>query len=195
MLLFKLNHSLTSKEQKESRKISRVAATYNMLPNLLWTALFLLPAFFYCYKLMTPKTAYILLGVCMVPLFFPNSFFDRIQISRSTTFYKRIGVKYVNKFAQNGELLNRYLRKKYPAFKTTSPTKTSIRKQFYQTYFFEKFHFSLFLFFTAITIYAMSHGQLIWAIVLSVCNLLYNIYPNLLQQYIRLKLISAMKRS
>lgn len=164
-----------------------------MIPNLVWTALFLLPVAVFCYSLMTPKTVFILLGISLIPIFFPNSFFDGIQISKSTIFYKKIGVKYINKLAQNGELLNRYLRKKYPDFKTISPTKSSIKKQYYQTYFFEKFHFSLFLFFTAITIYAVVRGCFDWAIGLFICNLLYNIYPNLLQQYIRLRLLTGIK--
>jgi hypothetical protein len=94
-------------------------------------------------------------------------------------------------FAQHGSLLNKILRKKYPDFKVVSRTKASIKKQYYQTYFFEKFHFSLFLFFTMITIYAGAQGHYYWVLILTISNLLYNIYPNLLQQYIRIKLRSA----
>ena len=186
---------MASTEQKKSIKINRLAAAYNMIPNLVWTTLFLLPIVIFCYTLMTPKFIFILLGMSVIPICFPNSVFDAMQLSKNPAFYKRMGVKYINKFAQHGTLLNQYLRKKYPHFKTISTAKSSIAKQYYQTYFFEKFHFSLFIFFTAVTIYAAVKNYLIWALVLSICNLLYNIYPNLLQQYIRLKLASAMKRS
>ena len=182
-------------EPKESIKINRLAATYNMIPNLVWTTLFLLPVIIFCYTLIPPQFVFILLGVSLIPLFFPNSFFDAMQLSKNPAFYKRMGVKYINKFAQNGTLLNQYMRNKYPQFKAVSTNKSSIAKQYHQTYFFEKFHFSLFIFFTAVTIYALVKGYLLWALILSICNLLYNIYPNLLQQYIRLKLASAMKRS
>jgi hypothetical protein len=163
-----------------------------MIPNLIWTALFLIPITTFCYSFVTPKTTFTMLGVSLIPIFFPGSFFDRIQLSRNAHVYTRIGVKHINTFAQNGKLLNDLLRKKYPNFKVVSNTRTSIRKQYFQTYFFEKFHFSLFLFFTTMTIYAGTQGHFYWVVILTVSNLLYNIYPNLLQQYIRVKLKSAV---
>ncbi len=129
-----------------------------------------------------------MLGVCLVPVFFPNSFFDTIQVSGDAHFYRKIGVRYINTLAQNGSLLNRFLRKKYQNFKVVSKSKSSIKKQYYQTYFFEKFHFSLFLFFTIVTIYAGLQRHFYWVLTLTISNLLYNIYPNLLQQYVRVKL-------
>lgn len=183
---------LISRERKEFQKISRIAAIYNMIPNLLWTALFLIPITKFCYTFITPKTTFILLGVSLIPIFFPNSFFDRIQLSRKSHFYRRIGVKYINNFAQSGDLLNKFLRKKYPNFKVVSKANSSIKKQYSQTYFFEKFHFSLFLFFTIVTIYAGIRGHFYWVLILTISNLLYNVYPNLLQQYVRVKLKSGM---
>ena len=158
---------------------------------MLWTALFLIPITIFCYNFINPKVIYILLGISLIPIFFPNSFFDSIQLSRNPHWYSRIGVKHINTFAQHGTVINKILRKKYPDFKVISRTKASIKKQYNQTYFFEKFHFSLFLFFTIMTIYAGIQGHFYWALILTVSNLLYNIYPNLLQQYIRVKLRSV----
>ena len=180
---------------KESKKINRLASTYNMIPNLVWTALFLLPVAIFCYRNLNHQIVYILLGISLTPLFFPKSFFDFIQLSRKPLFYKRIGVKFINKYAQNGELLNQHMRKKYPAFTAVPTSKSSILKYYNQTYFFEKFHFSMFIFFTAITVCALIRSYLLWALIVSVSNLFYNIYPNLLQQYIRLRLLLAIKRS
>ncbi len=170
----------------------RSAAAYNMIPNLIWTALFLIPITIYCYRFLAPKTTYILLGVSLISVFLPNTFFDGIQLSRSPQFYKRVGIKYINIFAQNGVLLNSFLKKRYPNYRVVSMSRTSIRKQYYQTYFFEKFHFALFLFFTILTIQAGIGGHFYWMLTLIISNLLYNIYPNLLQQYIRVKLKSAV---
>jgi len=183
---------LTSPGQKELKKIGGIAAVYNMIANLLWTAVFLIPITIFCYTFMTPKMIYTLLGVSLIPIFFPNSLFDRIQLSKNADWYKKMGVKYINTFAQNGRLLNEILRKKYPNYKVVSGSKASIKKQYYQTYFFEKFHFSLFLFFTVVMIYAGIQGHFQWVLTLAISNLLYNIYPNLLQQYIRVKLRSAV---
>jgi hypothetical protein len=185
---------LASPEEKESIKAKRLAAFYNMIPNLVWTILFVLPVFIYCYNSLSHRIVFVLLGISIVPLFFPNSFLDAIQLSRNSAFYKRIGVKYINKFAQNGRLLNQYMRRKYPSYNSFTTKKSSIINRYHQTYFFEKFHFSLFIFFSFITIHALTKRDFLWALTLSVCNLLYNIYPNLLQQYIRLTLAAVIKR-
>src|SRR5688572_2298004 len=163
-----------------------------MIPNLVWTAVFLIPIAVFCYTSLGLKTTYVLVGVSLIPVFFPNAFFDRIQLSRNARWYKKIGVKHINRFAQNGSIFRNVLKKKYPRFKVISKSAASIKKQYHQTYFFEKFHFSLFLFFIIVTIYAVVRGHFYWAVVIIVCNLLYNIYPNLLQQYIRIKLKSAV---
>jgi hypothetical protein len=183
---------LTETEQKEFQRVNRIAAIYNMMPNLLWTALFLIPITIFCYHFMYLKLTYSLLGVSMIPLFLPNTFFDRMQLSKKTSWYKRIGVRIINTFAQHGTIMNKIIEKKYPGFKAIYKTRASIKKQFYQTYFYEKFHFSLFVFFTMVTIYAGIQKQFLWVLILIICNVLYNIYPNLLQQYIRLKLRSAL---
>lgn len=163
-----------------------------MIPNLLWTTLFLTPPITFCYTYLTSQTTYILLGVSLIPIFFPNSFFDRIQLSQKSIWYKRIGVKYINSFAQNGRILSKIIKKKYPNFKVISRTKTSIKRHYLQTYYFEKFHFALFLFFIFVTLYAGFKHHFYWGSTVTICNLLYNIYPNLLQQYIRIKLKSSL---
>jgi hypothetical protein len=166
-----------------------------MIPNLLWTALFLIPITIFCYKFVSVITTCILLAVSLVPLFFSNSFFDRIQLSRNPYWYQKIGVKHINRLAQNGTIVNQLLKKRFPGFKAISRTKTSMRKQYNQTYFFEKFHFSLFLFFISLTIYAAVEHYFNWVIILIICNLLYNVYPNLLQEYIRLRLKSVIRHN
>ncbi len=163
-----------------------------MISNLFWTTLFLIPITLFCSTFVTLKLTCILLGVSCVTLFFPNSFFDKVQLSRSPRWYRRIGVRIINTFAQHGTIVNKILKRKYAGFKSIYKTNASIRRQYYQTYFYEKFHFSLFLFFTMIAFYAAIQRQFFWVLVLTICNLLYNVYPNLLQQYIRLKLKSAV---
>jgi len=169
------------------------AAGWNMIPNLIWTALFLLPVYIYCQSRMPLKPALTMLALSLIPLFLPNSFFTMIQLSKRPAFYECLGIRFINIFAQNGTLINRRLRKKYPQLKAAAATRTSMRKVYHQTFLFEKFHFSLFLFTTAITAFSVARHQLVWAVTLCVCNLFYNIFPNLLQQYIRAKLNPLMQ--
>ena len=51
----------------------------------------------------------------------------------------------------------------------------------------------MFIFFTLTTIYAVKESYGMWALMISVANLIYNVYPNLLQQFIRVKLLSTGK--
>ena len=159
-----------------------------MIPNLFWTVVFLMPITVFCYTFITPKTISILIGVSFIPIFFPNSFFDKIQLSRKADWYKKIGVRYINTVTQNGSMINKILKRKYPDFKVVSKRANSIRRRYNQTYFFEKFHFSLFVFFIMVTINAGVQKQFYWVFTLTICNLFYNVYPALLQQYIRVKL-------
>jgi len=80
------------------------------------------------------------------------------------------------------------MKKKFPGYRTINYEGLSINKLLRQTYMFEKFHFIMFAFFVLITAYALVKHHFLWAVIISITNVLYNIYPNLLQQYIRLKL-------
>jgi len=139
------------------QKSNNTAAVYNMIANLFWTAIFLLPISVYCYHFISLTTIYLLAGCCLVPMFLPNAVLDKIQLSNNASFYKKLGVKYVNAVAQNGSFINNMLKKKYGDFKVVSPAKASIKRHYYQTYFFEKFHLSLFLFFTSVIVFACVH--------------------------------------
>jgi hypothetical protein len=177
-----------------NQRLQRLTEGYNMIPNLAWTILFMGPVVAFCYSLPDIRISLITLGVCLVPAFFPNSFFDAVQLSRRPAFYERLGVRFINQFAQHGLWINRYLRKKYPEWKGVAPTRSAMIKRYRETYFYERFHFALFLFYTVMTVYALIYGQWSWALILTISNLLYNIYPNLLQQYIRAKMPNLLSK-
>ena len=51
----------------------------------------------------------------------------------------------------------------------------------------------LFSFFSLVFIYALIKDYIGWALLLLLTNILYNVYPCLLQQYIRVRLIPFLK--
>jgi hypothetical protein len=169
-------------------RIKKLLTWYNMIPNVAWSILNLVPVSIYCYNMVNHKSLYIFIALSVVPGFFPNSFYNSIQVGRTTRIYKRLGVGLVNQLAQNGAIINHLVRKKFPGYKAIGNQQTSIDKFLQQTYMFEKFHFIMFVFFVLITVYALVKNHFWWAVIISTTNLLYNVYPNLLQQYIRLKL-------
>ena len=174
--------------KKDPTRIKRLVALYNILPNTIWSVLNLLPISVFCYSLINIKLFYSFLIISLLSIFLPKTFFNSIQLGKTPTFYKKTGVTFINRFTQNGDVINGLIRKKFPQYKVVSTRRQSINKVLQQTYMFEKFHFAMFLFFILITIYAIKYDYLWWAFILSVNNLIYNVYPCLLQQYIRVRL-------
>lgn len=163
---------------------------YNMIPNFFWSIVCLVPVSLFCYMIVNRCFFWCSLVASFLLLFLPFSFFDRIQLSSNPNRYEALGVRFVNQFAQNGDIIKRMIRKKEPSFRILSAGNTSVNKLINSTYFFEKFHFALFVFFISVTVYALVKSHIGWAFILTVSNIIYNVYPNLLQQYIRIKLKS-----
>jgi len=169
-------------------KIKRLQSLYNAVPNTIWSLLGFVPVSVFCYTHTEPKFIYIFSAISTMPLFLPNIFFDKIQISKSARLYKKMGVGFINRYAQNGAIINDLIKKQFPQFKVVAFKRQSTKQLIQQTYIFEKFHFILFVFFSLVTVYAMVKQYFLWAFVIALTNIIYNIYPNLLQQYIRVKL-------
>lgn len=180
----------TMKKESDTQRasIKRIAGFYNMLPNLLWSIIGLVPISIFCYTRLDPKLFWLFIGISFLPVFLSNSFLNKIQLANKTTTYQKLRVGIVLQLSQNGVVINRLIRKRFPGYKAVRKDPKSVNKLIKQTYAFEKFHYMLFLFFSMTSIYALVAGYIGWAAIILLTNLLYNVYPILLQQYIRLKL-------
>jgi hypothetical protein len=176
------------KIKDNSKKRKTLLAFYNLIPNLVWSVLNLTPILIFCFTLIELKLVYIFLVISFIPAFLRNSFIDKLQIGKTTKTYKKIGVHLIKKVSQNGDIINTLLKKKFPEHKIITSNKKSISTLITQTYIFEKFHLVLFLYFSLIIIYSMINEYWVWSFTILLTNIAYNIYPNFLQQYIRLKL-------
>ena len=76
---------------QELSKIKRLLNWYNMIPNVVWSVLNLVPISIYCYNKVDHQITLYIYGLSIIPGFFPNSFYDRIQVGRTTRIYKRAG--------------------------------------------------------------------------------------------------------
>ena len=186
---------MVSRKENDLNKVKRKLALYNMFPNLIWSILNLTPISIYCFRFLDNKTFYIFLSVSLIPIFLKKYVIDKLQIGRTVKIYKQLGVHLINRVAQNGAIINNLIKRKFPDHKIVITKKSSIAGLISQTYIFEKFHLIFFLFFSFTIAYAFIKGHLTWACIILLTNVAYNIYPNLLQQYIRLKLILFNKRS
>lgn len=180
---------------KAGRDVKRMAGFYNMVPNVLWSVVGLVPVSVFCYTRLPTNLLFLFLGSSLLSLFLSPAAMGRLQIARTPATYKQLGVAVVQRLSQNGAIINRLIRKRHPAYQALRPDQRSIRGLLNQTYAFEKFHLMLFVFFTLAAVYALWKGLSGWAVVLSLTNLLYNVYPILLQQYIRVKLAVYQEKS
>lgn len=180
---------------KEISKQRKMVALYNMVPNIIWSVICLIPVSFFCYHFMKLEWLYVFILISAFTILLPKSFFNLLQLSRTRSVYKKTGVSFINRFTQNGDIINRIIRKKFPDYKIVSKKYLSSKKFMQQTYMFEKFHFLMFTFFTLVSVYALFGHFYLEAFIITITNLIYNVYPILLQQYIRLRISIFHKKS
>jgi len=189
------DHSIIPRmENEESSDIKKVVGIYNMIANLTWSALLVTPVAVFCYTHMNRRLFWFFLITSLLAAFLPRSFFDSIEIGKSASVYKKIGVGFINRFTQNGDIINALIRKRYPGYKVISSDRKLMSKLINQTYMFEMFHFAGFLFFSLVVVYAFAERYFMWAFIILGSNIIYNVYPAFLQQYIRARLKVFQKR-
>ena len=162
-----------------------------MIPNLLWTIIHLTPLVIYCFKEMEPFWMYVTLGLSCLTTFLPQSFYNKLQLSSSTAVYKKIGVGWVRKFSQDGDMINKWARKKYPDYKVITGDR---RKYLLRIAVNERFHFVVLVFFLFTTIHTLLNMNTGWFFLFIFSNVLYNVYPMFLQQYNRLRIQQLSQR-
>ena len=159
-----------------------------MVINLFWSVLCLTPISIFCYRYMPTNWVLTWSLIAVLASFIPTRLLDRLQVARSTTTYKILGVRFINRFIQDGTIINRLITRKYPQYRPDRQSAAAVEKMIRQTYMFERFHLGMFVFFLLVTGFALSAHLFLWALALTLFNILFNVYPNLLQQYNRIRL-------
>ncbi len=162
-------------------------AWYNAVPNVFWSVLGLTPISVFCYQHMARPWLYALLLISLLAFAVPTSWFRYLQLSRRPAAYRRLGVHVINRFTQHGDLIHRLIRRQYPQYQRVR-THSNRAALVGATYHQERFHWVLFLFFLLTSLYAVAHGYGRWALLIGFTNVVYNLYPIWLQQYVRVRL-------
>lgn len=186
-------HAENAATAKASAQMNKKALWYNQTLNVFWSVLNFSPLGYFCFAAMELKWIYILSGLSLAAGFLPRSFFDAMQLGKTTALYEKIGIRVVKKLTQDGDFINRSIRKKFPQYKKFTD-RSSIQQHLNKAYAIEKIHFSMFVFFLLTSMYALVKGYVWWAAIITINNLVFNLYPNLLQQYNRLRLRRMMKK-
>jgi cell division protein FtsW (lipid II flippase) len=176
---------MKSVSSQESATSKRAVAVYNQLINFGWTILAFAPIGYFCYLTMPLNWLYAFLAVSSLAFFLPASFFGAIQLGNTTAIYHKLGLRAIRKYTQDGTLVNRLIRQKDAAY---NPVQTSsVQSHLKKAAANERFHGAVFIFFLLTTIYALAGCHWGWAAVFTISNLVYNVYPILLQQYNRIR--------
>lgn len=171
--------------------IKKLRAIYNIVPNLFWSVIGFGPVGIFCYLKMNLLWIFIFLIVSLFILALPKSVLDYFRLGKTTHIYKKAGVDIVQKLAQNGDLVNALIRKRFPDYRIIY-NRDSVRKYVGQTYYLEKIHYIFLSFFLFTSIFALIDGYFLWSATILLSNMLFNVYPILLQQYNRLRLSKIM---
>ena len=124
----------------------------------------------------------------------PRPFYDKLQISKDASLYKKLLVHKFKKFATNGDYINKKIRKYYPSYRNVT-SRENILEKINETYLIERSHTVLFVFCLLTNIYAVLTNSITTAIILFIGNILFNYYPNLLQQYNRVRYKKAIEKT
>jgi hypothetical protein len=169
------------------------AALYDATANVLWSALAFVPVIF-CYRFMARAWLWAFVAASLIGFVMPASMLKRLQLSSTAKAYRRLGVHWANYFVQHGVLINRLLRQSHPEYQRVN-SRASLASLRQSTYMQERFHWTVLLFFLQSSLYAIARGCPGWALLITGLNLVYNLYPIWLQQYIRVRLNRAHSAS
>lgn len=159
---------------------------YNQVLNFFWTAISFLPVLWYWSAFRVNAGLFFILALSMIPAFFPEKWLQKMQISKSRKFYERAGVNFIKKFVQDGDIVHGRANKKARNLVVHNRDKASRYLKTISMY--ERYHLVAFDFFFLTSVHALFHGRYLLSFLIFLANIIYNIFPLLLQQYNKMRI-------
>lgn len=178
----------------QAAELKKLVDRYNYIIVVLFCGTNLAPIIiYYMHGKGEWKWFIITLATSLLINLLPNAIIDKIQFSQSVSFYRNLGVHIFKKFVTNGDIINRQIRRKFPRHRIVQDLK-SAEFQLEETYTSEKLHWVFFILTIETIIYIFSSKESLEIVILLIfSNIIFNFYPNLLQQYNRIRLKRALK--
>lgn len=151
----------------------------NQILNVSWTIIGFLPVSYFWFLHGIHWPFYVLTALSLLTCFLPEAVYRKLDISSDLRVYRRLGVKFIRRFAQDGNF--------------QAGKKDGIRHYLNKIQMFERYHFCCLFFFQASSVYACYYEEYLLAFSIFLCNVLYNVLPILLQQYNRLRFSRFLK--
>lgn len=168
------------------------ATLINQLINLFWTVLFFAPVMWFWIGHFQHRPFFIILTISFIPLFLPKPFLANLQISHRRRFYKKAGIRALQRITQDGSLAKKLQRA------TGGPVKRLGRKNLKtlesKIEVYERYHYLCFLLFLFSALYAFYLGETTAGLLMLLANAAYNILPVMIQQYNNIR-AGMMKRN
>jgi len=156
----------------------------NLIPSVLWTTILGAPVFFFCVHHVPLNSIYWFTAVGVASMFLPRAALKRLAISTDVTLYRRLGVPLLIKITQDAGWLRRLAGNRETR---TRRDQKSLARIVSDSWMRERFHLGLCVFCVLCSAVALAGAQFAWFFVLTLINVLYNLCPMWLQQYLRLR--------
>lgn len=127
------------------------------------------------------------LAVCFTPCALPMAYFKGWEGEHRARVFEAFGIRTFKRFATNGDLVNRWARRKDARHRVVRD-EASARAWAHAARGAERNHLVFFLMGLLTTVYALRIGWHGWALALTASNVVFNVYPVLLQRYNRLRI-------
>ena len=162
------------------------ASILNFILNLWWTIVCFAPllVFWFLHYQQTLFLGQLLLSGLF--LFLPESAWVRLQISNDKEVYERLGVRAIQAVTQNGKLINHLAGTDGKPRRTIRRRSDLVRLR-RQIVMYERYHLFCLVFFFSTMATAVVQSRIGLAALILISNLLYNVYPLLIQQYNRIR--------
>ena len=161
-------------------------AILNFSVSMFWALLVFTPLTIYLYQHAGSVFIWVSSTLAILLMALPGNFYRRFQISKSPQYYERLGVLVINKITQHGHWINGLVRRIQPGARMQQLR--SIKAMQANMEMFEKFHFGCFFMFFSCMVHAALIPAWTWCLFFLVSNVLFNVYPILIQQYLRIRL-------
>jgi Glycosyl-4,4'-diaponeurosporenoate acyltransferase len=151
--------------------------------------------FSYAPPTVEPSLLWVLVGLaaCWVPFLLPAGYYQTGQTDRALRRYELLGIRQFKALATNGDVINRMARRREPAYRKIRGAE-AVRAFGADTLTGERMHLVLLLIGLGTALFAARIGWYGWAVGLTVTNIIFNLYPVLLQRYNRARLARVRSR-
>lgn len=155
------------------------------MPSVLWTALFVWPVWVFCaLHVSSGHFACFWIAGMVSAVALPKPVFRWLRLSSNPAVYRRLRVALLIKVTQDAGWIRRLSGS---SERRVRRNEKAIAKVVSDTWVRERFHFGVFVFCGLCSAVALWQARVGWFVGLSCLNVVYNVYPIWLQQYLRLR--------